>query len=107
MEVLSRAQCAVNDLFPEPAALPDPLLGRVVTLEAQHRCGSTTATIAAGRGPHAASLICTGCQKHRQWISRGSYTEISEFVAEAVRITGERPAEIIFRPRQSTGEVAH
>jgi hypothetical protein len=101
MQVLSRSNCAVNDLFPETVAAPDPLIGRAVKLEAPHRCGSTEAIISPGRGPHAGSLVCAGCGIHRQWISRDSYTQISEFVAEIIRATGEQPAEIIFRPRSN------
>jgi hypothetical protein len=90
-----------RDLFPETAPPADPLIGRTVKLDVEHLCGSTEAIIRTGKGPHVGSLICTGCGKHRQWISKESYGAISEFVAEIIRITGEQPAEIIFRPRHS------
>jgi hypothetical protein len=32
------------------------------------RCGSTTTTIGDGAGPHAASLRCTMCSRHRGWL---------------------------------------
>jgi hypothetical protein len=88
-----------SDLFPESAPPADPLIGRTVKLETAHRCGSTEATILTGKGPHAGSLICAGCGIHRQWISRESYAEIKEFVAETIRVTGEQPDEIIFRKK--------
>jgi hypothetical protein len=101
MQDLSQAARAVNDLFPETVAAADPLIGRTVKLDRPHLCGSTEAIISTGKGPHVGSLICTGCGKHRQWISKESYAAISEFVAEIIRLTGEQPAEIIFRPRLS------
>jgi hypothetical protein len=72
-----------SDLFLETAPSSDPLIGRPVTLDTPCRtCGSTTALIESGCGPHLGELRCRNCNKHRQWISRESYVAIAEFVAE-------------------------
>jgi hypothetical protein len=85
------------DLFPETAPQPDPLIGRTVTMDAPClACGSTTALIGPGRGPHLGELRCRSCNKHRQWISRESYTAIAKFVAKIANTFGA-PETINFR----------
>jgi hypothetical protein len=59
----------------------DTLIGRRVTFD-PCQCGNRCALIGPGRGPHLGELRCRNCGKHRQWISRGSYTAIASFVAD-------------------------
>jgi hypothetical protein len=56
------------------------------------RCHGTAATIGAGRGEHAASLMCV-CGQHRGWMGPQSYG----FIAATVRQFG-RPTEPINAP---------
>src|SRR5262245_54799640 len=70
-----------------PAA--DVLFGLSVQLPDLCRCGSTLASIEAGRGPHCAGLRCA-CGRHRGWVSGASH----KFLTETVRRFG-RPAQPI------------
>jgi hypothetical protein len=58
------------------------------------RCYGHTATIGAGCGPHAASLVCA-CGRHLGWMSKASY----DFIAETVRLFGRptKPIQIQIR----------
>ena len=88
------------------AAAADALIGRRVTLD-PCKCGNRYALIGPGKGPHLGELLCQGCGKHRQWISRDSFIAINKFVAESVNQFGVQPAEIAFRqpaaPRPQAG----
>jgi hypothetical protein len=78
------------------AAQADALIGRRVTLD-PCKCGDRYALIGPGKGPHLGELLCRGCGKHRQWISRESFIAINKFVAEIVNQFSAEPAEIAFR----------
>jgi hypothetical protein len=39
-------------------------------IDIEHPCCENVCTIGAGRGPHIGELVCTGCGKHRGWLSR-------------------------------------
>jgi hypothetical protein len=65
------------------APLPDPLIGRAVSLATMcWRCGTNVALINSGRGPHAAELRCRNCDAHVQWLSHADYETIAGFFAE-------------------------
>lgn len=84
------------DLFQETAP-SDPLIGRTVTLDKPcDKCGTTAAIIEPGRGPHVGELRCRNCNKHRQWMSRETYTAFAKFVAEIAATFGA-PEAINFR----------
>ena len=51
----------------EPA---DPLIGLVVQLQRQCRCGSDLSHVGPGSGPHRASLHCARCGHHNGWLSQ-------------------------------------
>jgi hypothetical protein len=90
-----------TDLFPETAP-SDPLIGRTVAMDGSCRaCGSTTALIGPGRGPHLGELRCSSCNKHRQWISRSSYTAIAKFVAEIGDTFGAPETIRVIKDRRS------
>jgi hypothetical protein len=84
------------DLFPSTIKL-NPLFGRLVTVEAPcPQCTSTTAIIRDGKAMHAATLVCAGCGRFRQWISHADFTSISKFVSEIADRFG-CPEAISFR----------
>jgi hypothetical protein len=63
------------DLFEEnqtpPLANPKSPFGlEVITRQPCKSCGTRTATIEPGRGPHAASLRCAACGGFVSWMSR-------------------------------------
>ena len=43
-------------------------------------CCSNVAVIRDGRGPHAAELKCIDCDKHRGWLSKGTFNFLEETV---------------------------
>jgi hypothetical protein len=47
-------------------------------------CGETVVVIGEGTGPHAASLRCSNCDRHRGWLPRA----IASFLSETVRSFG-------------------
>jgi hypothetical protein len=58
-----------SDLFGEPPAPTDPLIGKVVELQdGAYRCHLGLAFIEPGKGPHAYGLRCTKCEKHVGWL---------------------------------------
>ena len=55
------------ELFsPQAVAGPEP----TIQLQKACQCGCSVATVGAGAGPHAASLRCRSCGRHRDWLSR-------------------------------------
>jgi hypothetical protein len=78
------------DLFrAEPPAV-QPLLGLgIITPNPCARCNGTGAVIGAGKGSHAASVMCV-CGRHRGWLPQGVFN----FLLESVRCFG-RPTEPI------------
>jgi hypothetical protein len=46
-------------------------------------CGSATAVIVAGVGPHAASLRCDSCGLHRGWLPRAQAEALAARKLEA------------------------
>jgi len=47
-------------------------------------CGETIVVIGEGAGPHAASLRCAGCDRHRGWLPG----TIANFLSKSVRLFG-------------------
>jgi hypothetical protein len=47
-------------------------------------CGETDVVIGLGAGPHAASLHCASCSRHRGWLPK----LVRDFLAEVVRLHG-------------------
>jgi hypothetical protein len=66
------------DLFPNTAR--DPVLGLTARLQKPCRCGSTLATIGAGKGPHAVALYCEQCAVHRGWASHETHRFLTEII---------------------------
>ena len=67
-----------------PAEEANALVGLAIIMPTPcPRCHGTAATIGAGRGPHAASLMCA-CGQHLGWMSKQSHA----FIAETVRQFG-------------------
>jgi len=76
-----------------PAASDNILVGVSVTMPAAcPRCRGTSATVGAGRGPHAASIMCA-CSRHLGWMSRESF----DFITETVRQFGRPTSPIQIR----------
>jgi hypothetical protein len=86
----------MSDLFHE--TLPPPP-GLAVRTPDSCKCGTNTATIGAGAGPHIASLHCVDCGAHRGWLSH----EVCSFVNEAIQLFG-RPTTPIAIRRGRSGE---
>jgi hypothetical protein len=74
----------------------DSLLGLTVQLPDLCRCGSSLASIEAGRGPHHAGLRCA-CGRHRGWVSGASH----KFLTEAVKRFGRFTEPIQIRALQA------
>jgi hypothetical protein len=76
------------DLFGTAPAPPDPLIGLAVRLTGLRcRCGSRLAVIAAGAGPHAASLECSRCETFRGWLPKATHDFLTEIVRNFGRPT--------------------
>ena len=75
---------SANSQGSAPAPI-DPLHGLSAQLSDTCQCGSHDAVIGEGKGPHAASLFCNGCERHRGWMAN----EIHLFVAEIVKKFGK------------------
>lgn len=63
-----------------------------ITLDYACPCGSEIALIKPGRGPHAAELRCSGCDRHRGWISHDDFKAFQKFVAECATRWGASDA---------------
>jgi hypothetical protein len=57
-------------------------------------CCDNVASVAPGKGPHAAELRCAGCDAHRGWLPK----QALDFILENSRRYGA-PAEILWRDR--------
>ena len=78
------------DMF-KPATA-QALIGTTITVPTPcGRCRGTAALIGAGRGPHAASIICV-CGRHRGWMP----VAVFNFICESVRRFGRliEPIEV-------------
>jgi hypothetical protein len=53
-------------------------------------CGETVVVIGQGAGPHAASLHCGSCDRHRGWLPKA----ITEFLREMISLFGWPPEAI-------------
>jgi hypothetical protein len=61
--------------------------------DACRACSAVRATMHAGAGPHIASLHCVYCGVRRGWISRETYS----FITETIRLAGRPTRPIIIR----------
>ena len=61
-------------------------------------CGETIVVIGEGAGPHAASLRCAGCDRHRGWLPR----TITNFLSETVRLFGVPDEPFLIRDASQT-----
>ena len=61
-------------------------------------CGETVVVIGEGAGPHAASLRCAGCDRHRGWLPR----TITNFLSETVRLFGVPDEPFLIRDASQT-----
>jgi hypothetical protein len=85
------APLAQPDLFGAPS---NPLHGLSVQLPTPCRCGAELALIGPGRGPHALSLHCADCGRHRQWLSRATVQSLTEILHQSGRPSGP----VLIRP---------
>ena len=65
----------------------NPLIGLVVDLQQQCKCGAYVVVVGAGKGPHLASLRCEACDEHRGWLSQQTHSFISETIKQFGRPT--------------------
>jgi hypothetical protein len=70
-----------------PPPSDNPLMGLVVDLQTQCKCGGYVAVIGAGKGPHLASLRCEACDAHRGWLSQQTYSFVNETIKRFGRTT--------------------
>ena len=61
-------------------------------------CGETVVVIGEGAGPHAASLRCAGCDRHRGWLPR----TITNFLSETARLFGVPDEPFLIRDASQT-----
>jgi hypothetical protein len=77
----------MNDLFGEPT-----LVGLKVKLDRpvdrEQPCCLNICTIGPARGPHAGVLTCTGCGRHRGWVSKSTAQWITAVVSKFGAPTG-------------------
>jgi hypothetical protein len=61
-------------------------------------CGETDVVIGQGTGPHAASLHCASCGRHRGWLPKA----VTKFLTEMIRLFGPPPDGIMIRNTEFT-----
>ena len=54
--------------------------GKVVIERACKYCGCVDSILIDGKGPHAAGLECSGCRKHKGWISFIDFQTIKDAI---------------------------
>ena len=74
------------------------LKGMVVSLERTtdrpcRSCGATLVVVGEPKGPHLAALYCTGCDRHRGWLSK----QVADFLIETVRLFGAPDVPLVVR----------
>jgi hypothetical protein len=73
------------------------LIGLIVDLSENRRgrpcCGNHLAQILPGKGPHAAELRCTRCDKHVNWISKST----GDWIAQVIQTFGKPEKPIVIR----------
>ena len=84
----------------EPA---DPLVGLVVQLQRQCRCGSDLFHVGPGSGPHRASLHCARCGHHNGWLSQ----EVAKFLTDTIEHFGRPTAPVCVRAPCTKGSSRH
>jgi hypothetical protein len=55
-------------------------VGLLVVLPQRCQCGESIAITGSSRGPHYASIICSGCGTHRAWMSGATYNFITSII---------------------------
>jgi hypothetical protein len=84
------------DLF-EGRSGQSPVIGSLVrldrTVDRISPCHENIAVIAAGKGPHGASLICSCCGQHRGWLSKSTLA----FLERGMRLYGRVDGLAIIR----------
>ena len=48
----------------------------IVSYRPCHLCGTTIYRVGPGKGPHAAELICTGCERGGRWLSKADASDM-------------------------------
>jgi hypothetical protein len=61
-------------------------------------CGDTAVVIGQGTSPHAASLHCACCGRHRGWLPKA----VTEFLTSMIRLFGPPPDGILIRTTEFT-----
>jgi hypothetical protein len=93
MGVPARTGAAMTDLFTPTPVAETTLVGLALTLpECCPRCSGHSAVVGAGRGPHAAAILCL-CGRHLGWMSREGFS----FLSETVRRFGRPTSSIQIR----------
>ena len=100
-QVLRAVLSLQKDARPVTDAIP--LAGLCVRLERTIdtpcvTCGETVVVIGEGVGPHAASLRCAGCDRHRGWLPR----TITNFLSETARLFGVPDEPFLIRDATQT-----
>jgi hypothetical protein len=71
-----------TEMFPVTSS--SPLVGAAVfldrTCDQRNPCCSNTGLITVGTVPHAASIICGTCGRHRGWLSRDSVQKLHRVI---------------------------
>jgi hypothetical protein len=91
------------DLFKDPP-VATPLEGLVVKLDREidrkFPCCNNFATIAAGKAMHAGALLCSGCNRHRGWLSK----ETAGQLLETMRLFGPLTEKPVIRDKSKSWE---
>jgi hypothetical protein len=82
------------DLFSAPGSNVNLLLDlKIVMPGTCPKCRCGVAIIGPGKGPHAASLTCAGCRRHRGWLAKPE----ADFIREIIRAVGRPTTPIVLR----------
>jgi len=88
----------------EPATDAGNLTGLKVKLDRpvdrERPCCRNVCNIGPGKGPHAGELLCSGCGRHRGWLSK----ETAKWIAAVVSKFGAPTAPMIVRKAHTLEE---
>jgi hypothetical protein len=79
-------------------------VGLHIILPQQCQCGEFIAITGSSRGPHYASLICSGCGTHRAWMSSATYNFLTTIIDQFGRPV--EPIEICLNSRTRVDDSA-
>jgi hypothetical protein len=76
-----------------------PLVGLIVDLQQQCKCGAYVAVIGPSKGLHSASLRCQSCGEHRGWLSRQTHRFLTKTTEQFGRPTDPIKYVVLPNPR--------